>query len=131
MLYTIAVILLILWLLGFVSGYTIGAFIHVLLVVAVVAVTAANYRSVGLGAAVENAAATAKAKPLAAQVNDPEPRVLPMTGARDVTLIALGLLILAGVAFGIRVATAEPGKPRKPAEAGPSDRRDQRKELDA
>ena len=31
MLYTIAVILLILWLLGFVSGYTIGAFIHVLL----------------------------------------------------------------------------------------------------
>jgi hypothetical protein len=36
MLYSIAVILLILWLLGFVSGYTIGAFIHVLLVVAIV-----------------------------------------------------------------------------------------------
>ena len=36
MLYTIAVILLILWLLGFVSGYTIGSFIHVLLVVAIV-----------------------------------------------------------------------------------------------
>ena len=36
MLYTLAVVLLILWLLGFVSGYTIGAFIHVLLVVAVV-----------------------------------------------------------------------------------------------
>ena len=36
MLYTIAVILLILWLLGFVSGYAIGSFIHVLLVVAVV-----------------------------------------------------------------------------------------------
>jgi uncharacterized membrane protein YtjA (UPF0391 family) len=36
MLFTIAVILLILWLLGLVSGYTIGAFIHVLLVVAVV-----------------------------------------------------------------------------------------------
>ena len=36
MLYTIAVILLILWLLGLVSGYTIGAFIHVLLVVAIV-----------------------------------------------------------------------------------------------
>jgi hypothetical protein len=36
MLYTIAVILLILWLLGFVSGYTVGAFIHVLLVVALV-----------------------------------------------------------------------------------------------
>jgi hypothetical protein len=36
MLYTIAVILLIMWLLGLMSGYTIGAFIHVLLVVAVV-----------------------------------------------------------------------------------------------
>ena len=36
MLYTIVVILLILWLLGLVSGYTIGAFIHVLLVIAVV-----------------------------------------------------------------------------------------------
>lgn len=36
MLYTIAVILLILWVLGLVSGYTIGAFIHVLLVVALV-----------------------------------------------------------------------------------------------
>jgi hypothetical protein len=34
MLYTIAVILLIIWLLGIVSGYTIDAFIHVLLVVA-------------------------------------------------------------------------------------------------
>lgn len=36
MLYTLAVILLILWLLGLVSGYTIGAFIHVLLVIALV-----------------------------------------------------------------------------------------------
>jgi Family of unknown function (DUF5670) len=36
MLYAIAVILLVLWLLGLVSGYTIGAFIHVLLVIAVV-----------------------------------------------------------------------------------------------
>jgi hypothetical protein len=36
MLYTIAVILLVLWLLGLVSGYTIGAFVHVLLVIAVV-----------------------------------------------------------------------------------------------
>ncbi|MEQ1759373.1 MAG: lmo0937 family membrane protein [Vicinamibacterales bacterium] len=36
MLYTIAVILLILWLLGIVSGYTVGAFIHTLLVVALV-----------------------------------------------------------------------------------------------
>jgi hypothetical protein len=36
MLYTIAVVLVILWLLGFVSAYTLGGFIHVLLVIAVV-----------------------------------------------------------------------------------------------
>ncbi len=36
MLETIAVILLVLWLLGFVSGYTMGNFIYVLLVVAIV-----------------------------------------------------------------------------------------------
>jgi hypothetical protein len=38
MLYTIAVILLILWLLGLVSSYTIGGFIHILLVIAIVLV---------------------------------------------------------------------------------------------
>ncbi len=36
MLTTIAVILLVLWLLGLVTGYTIGNFIHILLVVAIV-----------------------------------------------------------------------------------------------
>ena len=36
MLYTIAVILLVLWLLGVVSGYTLGNFIYVLLVIAIV-----------------------------------------------------------------------------------------------
>jgi len=36
MLWTIFVILVILWLLGLVSGYTIGGFIHILLVIAVV-----------------------------------------------------------------------------------------------
>jgi hypothetical protein len=36
MLYTIAVVLLILWLLGLVSSYTMGGFIHILIVVAVV-----------------------------------------------------------------------------------------------
>ena len=36
MLWTIFVILLILWLLGLVSGYTIGGFIQILLVIAVV-----------------------------------------------------------------------------------------------
>jgi hypothetical protein len=36
MLWTILVILLVLWLLGLVSGYTIGGFVHVLLVLALV-----------------------------------------------------------------------------------------------
>lgn len=36
MLYTIAVVLLILWVLGLVTSYTIGGFIHILLVIAVV-----------------------------------------------------------------------------------------------
>jgi hypothetical protein len=36
MLYTIAVVLLILWLLGLVSSYTVGGFIHILLVVALI-----------------------------------------------------------------------------------------------
>ncbi len=36
MLYTIAVVLIILWVLGFVSAYTMGGFIHVLLVIAVI-----------------------------------------------------------------------------------------------
>jgi hypothetical protein len=38
MLWTIAVILVILWLLGFVSSYTMGGFIHILLVIAVIVV---------------------------------------------------------------------------------------------
>jgi hypothetical protein len=36
MLYTIAVVLLVLWLLGLVTSYTLGGFIHVLLVVAII-----------------------------------------------------------------------------------------------
>lgn len=36
MLFTIAAVLLVLWLLGLVSGYTLGNFIYVLLVIAVV-----------------------------------------------------------------------------------------------
>ena len=38
MLYTLAVVLIILWLLGLVSSYTMGGFIHLLLVVAIVMV---------------------------------------------------------------------------------------------
>ncbi len=38
MLYTIAVVMLILWLLGLVSSYTMGGFIHILLVIAIVVV---------------------------------------------------------------------------------------------
>jgi hypothetical protein len=36
MLYTIALVLLVLWVLGLVSSYTLGGFIHLLLVIAVV-----------------------------------------------------------------------------------------------
>ena len=38
MLYTIAIILILLWLLGLVTGATLGGFIHVLLVIAIVMV---------------------------------------------------------------------------------------------
>lgn len=38
MIWTIFVILIILWLLGLISGYTIGGFIHILLVIAIVVV---------------------------------------------------------------------------------------------
>jgi len=38
MLYTIAVVLLILWLLGLVTGATMGGFIHLLLIIAIVMV---------------------------------------------------------------------------------------------
>jgi hypothetical protein len=36
MLYTIAVVLIVLWLLGLVTSYTMGGFIHVLLVIAII-----------------------------------------------------------------------------------------------
>ena len=38
MLYTIAVVLVVLWLLGLVSSYTMGGFIHILLVIAVIVI---------------------------------------------------------------------------------------------
>jgi len=38
MLWTIAVILIVLWLLGLVTSYTMGGFIHILLVIAIVVV---------------------------------------------------------------------------------------------
>ena len=38
MLWTIAVILFVLWLLGLVSSYTLGGFIHILLVLAIIVV---------------------------------------------------------------------------------------------
>jgi len=38
MLWTIALILVVLWLLGLVSSYTIGGFIHILLVLAIIIV---------------------------------------------------------------------------------------------
>jgi hypothetical protein len=36
MLYTIAIVLIVLWLLGLVTSYTVGGFIHILLVIAVI-----------------------------------------------------------------------------------------------
>lgn len=38
MFYTIAVVMLILWLLGMITSYTMGGFIHILLVIAIVVV---------------------------------------------------------------------------------------------
>jgi hypothetical protein len=38
MLYTVAIVLLVLWLLGLVTSYTVGGFIHILLVIALVVV---------------------------------------------------------------------------------------------
>ena len=38
MLYTIAVVLIILWLLGLITSYTIGGFIHILLVIAIIVI---------------------------------------------------------------------------------------------
>lgn len=38
MLYTVAIVLIVLWLLGLVSSYTMGGFVHVLLVLAVILV---------------------------------------------------------------------------------------------
>jgi hypothetical protein len=38
MLYTLAVVLIILWLLGLVTSYTLGGFIHILIVIAIVVV---------------------------------------------------------------------------------------------
>jgi hypothetical protein len=38
MLYIIAVVLIVLWLLGIVSSYTIGGFIHILLVIAIIVI---------------------------------------------------------------------------------------------
>jgi hypothetical protein len=38
MLYTIAVVLVILWLLGLVTSYTMGGFIHILLIIAIVVI---------------------------------------------------------------------------------------------
>jgi len=38
MLWTVAIVLIVLWVLGLVSSYTLGGFIHVLIILAVIAV---------------------------------------------------------------------------------------------
>lgn len=40
MIYTIAIVLIVLWLLGLVSSYTMGGFVHILLVIAVIIIIA-------------------------------------------------------------------------------------------
>lgn len=47
MLWTTCVILLILWLLGLVTGYTMGGVIHILLVIAIVVVLIGSFRGGG------------------------------------------------------------------------------------
>ena len=44
MLFTIAIILLVLWLLGLLSAYTLGGFIHVLLIVAIIVIAVRLFR---------------------------------------------------------------------------------------
>jgi len=39
MLYTIAIVLLVLWAIGLLSSYTLGGFIHILLVIAIIAIS--------------------------------------------------------------------------------------------
>ena len=46
MLWTIFVVLLVLWALGMVSSYTIGGFIHILLVIAIAALVSTTFLSV-------------------------------------------------------------------------------------
>ena len=48
MLETIAVVLIILWLLGLVSSYTMGGFIHILLVIAIVVILLRLVRGRGI-----------------------------------------------------------------------------------
>lgn len=49
MLWTLAVILIVLWLLGFVTSYTMGGFIHILLVIAIVVILLRVIRGRGIG----------------------------------------------------------------------------------
>jgi hypothetical protein len=44
MLWTIAVVMLVLWALGLVSSYTMGGFIHILLIIAIVVVVAGIFQ---------------------------------------------------------------------------------------
>jgi len=48
MLWTIAVILVVLWLLGIVSSYTLGGFIHILLVIAIVIISSISFKGAGV-----------------------------------------------------------------------------------
>ena len=47
MLWTIAVILIVLWLLGLVTSYTLGGFIHIILVIAIIVVVVGFFQRRG------------------------------------------------------------------------------------
>lgn len=47
MLYTIAVVLIVLWLLGLVTSYTLGGFIHILIVIAIIMILLEFFRGRG------------------------------------------------------------------------------------
>lgn len=49
MLWTLAVILIVLWLLGFVTAYTMGGLIHILLVIAIVVILFRVIQGRGIG----------------------------------------------------------------------------------
>ena len=74
MLETIAIILIVLWLLGMVSSYTVGGFIHVLLVVAIVMllfiIASAWHMKIGMQVVIEDYVHNEKLKLVSIMLNN-------------------------------------------------------------